>query len=381
MRPMSSSSTPTSEPSSGPCGRDASSYANLKKVIHFLFSCNLSEILVIFAAILVGFPSPLAPLQVLSVNFVTDILPAMALVRNPAEPDVMRRPPRDLRRPLVTWWLGTRMLAEGACLAAGVLSAYAWVVLQEGQGPRAHTVAFVALVLVHPLQALDCRSAGERCGCCRRTGSSGSRSASWSPCSGAVSWPPLAGLLSGVPLAAGDWLAVAVAVVWPVALLEALKTRPAREPEKRGRGSSSTRSARRAAGAAGGARARVIPRWCREGRASSISFPTTWIAPLTPLQAASIAYTTRGVLIVRVLDEPNALGDVALVMARARCDEHGKLQEGTARAGRRLHRARDASCVTSSVRLRSSAAVIRRPGDGLEPGGLRQDEVPAATHH
>ena len=40
---------------------------------------------------------------------------------------------------------------------------------------------------------------------------------------GAVTWPPLAGLLGSVPLAPGDWLAVAVAVVWPVALLEAIK--------------------------------------------------------------------------------------------------------------------------------------------------------------
>ena len=67
-------------------------YANLRKVIHFLFTCNLSEILAIFVAILLGFPAPLLPLQILWVNLVTDILPAMALIRDPAEPDVMRRP-------------------------------------------------------------------------------------------------------------------------------------------------------------------------------------------------------------------------------------------------------------------------------------------------
>jgi soluble P-type ATPase len=73
-------------------------YANLRKVIRFLFTCNLSEILTIFVAILFGFPAPLLPLQILWVNLVTDILPAMALIRDPAEPDVMRRPPRDLER-------------------------------------------------------------------------------------------------------------------------------------------------------------------------------------------------------------------------------------------------------------------------------------------
>jgi Ca2+-transporting ATPase len=201
-------------------------YGNLRKVIHFLFSCNLSEILVVFAAIVGGWPSPLAPLQILWVNLVTDILPAMALVREPAEPDVMQRPPRDPRLPLVTWSRGLRILVEGACLAAGVLSAYAWVVLQSGPGPRAHTVAFVALVLIHPLQALHCRST-------RRhwwrlppnrlvwVALAVLVAAQWC----AVSWSPLTRLLGTVPLAAGDWLIVTAAVVWPVALLEALKLR------------------------------------------------------------------------------------------------------------------------------------------------------------
>ena len=201
-------------------------YGNLRKVIHFLFSCNLSEILVVFAAIVGGWPSPLAPLQILWVNLVTDILPAMALVREPAEPDVMQRPPRDPRLPLVTWSRGLRILIEGACLAAGVLSAYAWVVLQTGPGPRAHTVAFVALVLIHPLQALNCRSAR------RHWWQLPPNRLVWVALAVlvavqwcAVSWSPLTRLLGTVPLAAGDWLIVAAAVVWPVALLEALKLR------------------------------------------------------------------------------------------------------------------------------------------------------------
>ena len=112
-------------------------YANLRKVIHFLFSCNLSEILTIFIAIVVGLPSPLLPLQILWVNLVTDILPAFALIRDPAEPNLMRRPPRDPSEALVTWRFGKRMLTEGAWLAAGVLSAYLWVIWQERSRRRA----------------------------------------------------------------------------------------------------------------------------------------------------------------------------------------------------------------------------------------------------
>jgi Ca2+-transporting ATPase len=203
-------------------------HGNLRKVIHFLFTCNLSEILAIFAAILAGFPSPLGPLQILWVNLVTDILPAMALVRDPAEPGVMRRPPRDPREPLVTWARAGRMLGEAACLAAGVASAYLWVVFQEGAGPRAHTLAFVVLVLIHPLQALHCRSESEpwwRLPPNRLVWAALATLVAVQWC--AVSWPPLAGLLGSVPLSAADWAVAAVAVAWPVTLLELVKRQSA----------------------------------------------------------------------------------------------------------------------------------------------------------
>ncbi|MFI5008291.1 MAG: cation-translocating P-type ATPase, partial [Solirubrobacterales bacterium] len=204
-------------------------YANLRKVIHFLFTCNLSEILAVFVAILLGFPAPLLPLQILWVNLVTDILPAMALIRDPAEPDVMRRPPRDPRDALVTWRFGRRMLAEGALLSAGVLGAYLWAVWQDGPGPRASTIAFVALVLIHPLQAMNCRS--DRLGWWRLPPNGLSWAALailWAVQWAAVSWAPLAHLLGTVSLSAGDWGLVTLWVLSPLVLLEALKAAQAR---------------------------------------------------------------------------------------------------------------------------------------------------------
>jgi Ca2+-transporting ATPase len=204
-------------------------YANLRKVIHFLFTCNLSEILAIFVGILLGFPAPLLPLQILWVNLVTDILPAMALIRDPAEPDVMRRPPRDPRDALVTWRFGRRMLAEGALLSAGVLGAYLWAVWQDGPGPRASTIAFVALVLIHPLQAMNCRS--DRLGWWRLPPNGLSWAALailWAVQCAAVSWAPLAHLLGTVSLSAGDWGLMTLWVLSPVVLLEALKATQAR---------------------------------------------------------------------------------------------------------------------------------------------------------
>ncbi len=200
-------------------------YANLRKVIHFLFSCNLSEILTIFVGIVLGLPAPLLPLQILWINLVTDTFPAVALICDPAEPDIMRRPPRDPQEALVTWGFGRRMAAEGALLAAGVLSGYLWVVWREGAGAHANTIAFVALVLLHPFQAMNCRS--DRVGWWRL-------SANWLTWGSllalaglqwlTVSWGPLQALLGTVPLSGGDWLAVVCAVLWPVLLMEVGKS-------------------------------------------------------------------------------------------------------------------------------------------------------------
>jgi P-type Ca2+ transporter type 2C len=222
-------------------------YTNFRKTVHFLFSCNLSEILTIFVAILLGYPAPLLPLQILWINLVTDTLPALALVRDPAEPDVMTRPPRDPAEALVTWSFGLRILLEGAVLAAGVLSAYLWAASQDGPGTRASTMAFVAIVLIHPFQAIYCRS---------------EQTSWWRLPANPLSWLALAvlvalqwaavghlsmnRLLGTEPLALSDWGIVAIAVIWPVALLEAAKAwgwrvslghaRPNRNgPEPRGR--------------------------------------------------------------------------------------------------------------------------------------------------
>jgi Ca2+-transporting ATPase len=201
-------------------------YANLRKVIHFLFTANLSEITTIFVAVALGFPAPLLPLQILWVNLVTDILPALALIHDPTEREIMRRAPRDPRQALVTWAFGRRMLVEGFVLAAGVLSAYFWIMWWHGPGGRANTVALVALVLIHPLQAMYCRSAE------RPWWQLPFNALTWMALITlvivqwlAVSWGPLTTLLQTRPLSLADWGTVAVAVTWPMLVLEGLKLR------------------------------------------------------------------------------------------------------------------------------------------------------------
>ncbi|MCU0586323.1 MAG: HAD-IC family P-type ATPase, partial [Desulfobacterales bacterium] len=75
-------------------------YDNIKKYLTFLLSCNVAEILILGIAGMIGWPMPLIALQILWVNLTTDGLPALALGVEPAEPDLMGRPPRDPNEPV-----------------------------------------------------------------------------------------------------------------------------------------------------------------------------------------------------------------------------------------------------------------------------------------
>jgi Ca2+-transporting ATPase len=117
------------------------------------------------------------------------------------------------------------MLAEGSVLAAGVLSAYLWVIWQGGAGPRATTMAFMGLVLIHPFQAINCRSEQLHWW---RLPSNGLTWAALATLIGlqwlSISLDPLTRLLGTVPLAMADWIALGTAVLWPVVVLEVVKT-------------------------------------------------------------------------------------------------------------------------------------------------------------
>ncbi len=66
-------------------------YDNIRKFVRYLLTTNTAEVLVLFVSILIGFPLPLAPVQILWINLITDGLPALALAFEPAEPGVMKR--------------------------------------------------------------------------------------------------------------------------------------------------------------------------------------------------------------------------------------------------------------------------------------------------
>ncbi|MBC7236347.1 MAG: cation-translocating P-type ATPase [Chloroflexi bacterium] len=97
-------------------------YDNIRKFVGYIISCNVGEIFLMLMAPLLGLPIPLTPLQLLWINLVTDGLPALALGVEPADPNVMRRPPNPPNESVLARGLGVYMLWVGLLLGLVCLS-------------------------------------------------------------------------------------------------------------------------------------------------------------------------------------------------------------------------------------------------------------------
>ena len=133
-------------------------YANIIKFVQMMFSHNLNEVLSIFVALLIGWPLPLLPLQILWLNLATDIFPAFALALEPASPEIMLRPPRDPRQPLFSGSLIRLIIWQAVVLAMTTLLIYGWALRMYGEGAHARTIALLALVGVQVGHTFNCRS-------------------------------------------------------------------------------------------------------------------------------------------------------------------------------------------------------------------------------
>ncbi len=134
-------------------------FDNIQKFIHFLLASNASEVLLMFVAALVGWPAPLVAIQILWINLVTDGLPALALGMEPPERDIMRRPPRPPREPVLTLRRGFVLLLHGALIAGVTALGFAVVYRgEEANLARARTMAFCVLAYAQLFYSFACRS-------------------------------------------------------------------------------------------------------------------------------------------------------------------------------------------------------------------------------
>lgn len=133
-------------------------YDNIQKFLVYLLSCNVGEMLLMLICGLLGWPTPLLPVQLLWINLVTDGLPALALAMEPPEPDLMRRKPRSSRATMLSWSLGGVVFGQGLLLAVVALIAFAVGQYYEHEIDQARTLVFCVVVYGELFRALAARS-------------------------------------------------------------------------------------------------------------------------------------------------------------------------------------------------------------------------------
>jgi Ca2+-transporting ATPase len=139
--------------------RGRGTYTNIRKAIHYMLSTNTSEILLMLAGAAAGFGEMLSPMQLLWINLISDVLPAIGLAMEPPEPDAMERGPTDANEPMVRRDQMGRLGTEAGILTASAFGAGLYGAMRYGlSSPQARTLAFGSLATSQLLHALAYRS-------------------------------------------------------------------------------------------------------------------------------------------------------------------------------------------------------------------------------
>jgi len=130
-------------------------YNTIRQFVQYTLSSNFGEILVIFLAILIGWPLPLIAIQILWVNLLTDGLPGLALGLDPFSSDIMERPPRKREEEIMSKDVIYNILIVGVVMGAGTLLMF------HGYGietVKARSIAFTTLVMFQLFNVLTYRA-------------------------------------------------------------------------------------------------------------------------------------------------------------------------------------------------------------------------------
>ena len=205
-------------------------FDNIRKFVFYLFSCNLAEVLVLLGAGVAGLPLPLTALQILWLNLVTDTFPALALALEPAEPDIMQRPPRDPHAAILSARFLRAIVFFSALITLPSLAAFLWGLNGSEGEAYARTLCFMTLAFGQIFHLGNARSPGAVIQpklAVRNPYALGAVVLSVGLQFLAVYFTPLARVLDTTPLAARDWLIVLALGIVAATVGQTLKLRRA----------------------------------------------------------------------------------------------------------------------------------------------------------
>jgi Ca2+-transporting ATPase len=206
-------------------------YANIRRFITFLFAANAGLVFAVTAASLLGWDQPMAPIQILWINLITNGLPALALGLEPSIEDRMNQPPRSPKESIVRMTDVARIAIVGLVMAAGGLWAYYEA---TGGAPRVandagRTAAFTIFALAPLIYAFAKRSDHLHCW---QTGLLSNRMLLYAVVIGvglqaiAVFVPGAEALFKTGEMSGADWLRVGIACILPFIAVEVIKLTP-----------------------------------------------------------------------------------------------------------------------------------------------------------
>lgn len=133
-------------------------YQNIRKVIRYLFSCNIGEVFTMFVGMLMGLPIILLPMQILLVNLITDSLPAICLGLEKSESETMRKKPRKANEFIFSDGLTGKIVFRGCLIGISTIFIFNLIYTQTKNIEMAQTGALFTLVMTQLIHAFECKS-------------------------------------------------------------------------------------------------------------------------------------------------------------------------------------------------------------------------------